>query len=65
MPIPKDLPKFKGAESSVDISCTEVSQATANVLSKKYALGNKLGSGNFGSVFIVNDISNGERYFIV
>lgn len=66
MPIPKSLPQIEGATaqdpSSSDTSSSRRPSANVKLLSDRYTVGDKLGSGNFGTVYLVDDIKTGERY---
>ena len=65
MPIPKVLPgseKKKDAHAIATNADIVVSKpARANVIGKQYNVVHKLGSGNFGTVYLVIDIKNNNE----
>ena len=53
MPLPKSYP----------VAGDQAGSAKKRMLNKRYVVGKKLGSGHFGTAFLVTDIkANNERY---
>ena len=53
MPLPKSYP----------VAGDQASSTKKRILNKRYTVGKKLGSGHFGTAFLVTDIkANNERY---
>ena len=53
MPLPKSYP----------VASEQAGTAKKRTLNKRYVVGKKLGSGHFGTAFLVTDIlANNERY---
>ncbi len=64
MPIPKVLPSSeKGRHAHVIATINEAvsKPASANIIGKQYGVLHKLGSGNFGTVYLVVDFSNNNE----
>lgn len=57
MPVSKDLTEAKkeGGTASNDVSFSET------IIAGRYVLGCKLGSGNFGTAYVVQDHKVGDR----
>ena len=59
MPIPRLYPETGGKS---DHSSPNGASSKANSpLADRYVVINKVGSGNFGTVYLVNDIKTGEK----
>ena len=56
MPIPKSLLEASGGKTAADRD-----SGGYKVLANRYNVGAKLGSGNFGTVFLVTDLQSNER----
>ena len=52
MPLPKSYP----------VAGDQAGTAKKRTLNKRYVVGKKLGSGHFGTAFLVTDIKVNERY---
>ena len=61
MPIPKKLPGSGGAIGTSSAGVPSSGQDT-KVLLGRYSVGRHLGSGNFGSVYLVTDMKDYDRF---
>ena len=59
MPIPRHFPKTGGKSDHSPLN--SASSEANSPLAGRYVVSNKLGSGNFGTVYLVNDIKTGEK----
>ena len=56
MPIPKSLLQASGGQNAIDKD-----PRGSKILANRYNVGTKLGSGNFGTAFLVTDLQTNER----
>lgn len=62
MPIPKVLPKGKDHATGMAVSGEKASKAAGpKIIGQRYSVVNQLGSGNFGTVYLVTDTKSNEK----